>query len=106
LFSADITVMTYHTVEGGGGVFEERRSAERFKLVLPVHLNNGTGTTRDISTSGISFETKVIHSVGDPIQLSVNFGDTMIVCEGRVVRLEKLDGKSVIAVELTSYDFQ
>jgi PilZ domain-containing protein len=82
LFSADITVMTYHTVEGGGGVFEERRSAERFKLVLPVQLNNGTGTTRDISTSGISFETKVIHSVGDPIQLSVNFGDTMIVCEG------------------------
>jgi PilZ domain-containing protein len=84
----------------------ERRRGERFKLVLPVQLNNGIGTTRDISTSGIFFETQVVHSVGDPIRLSVDFGDTMIGCEGRIVRLEKLNGKSAVAVELTSYEFQ
>jgi hypothetical protein len=48
--------MVRGTVEGAGG-FEERRRGQRFKLALPVQLNDGTGTTRDISTSGIFFET-------------------------------------------------
>ena len=62
LFSADITVMTYRIVEGGGGGFEERRRGERYKLALRVELNNGVGTTFNISTSGIFFETESAHS--------------------------------------------
>src|SRR5882724_3732221 len=73
LFSADITVMTYRIVEGGGGGFEERRRGERYKLALRVELNNGVGTTFNISTSGIFFETESAHSIGDTIRLFLNF---------------------------------
>ena len=48
--------MVHRTVEGAG-VFEERRRGERYKLAVPVQLNDGIGTTCDISTSGIFFET-------------------------------------------------
>lgn len=83
----------------------ERRRGERFKLSLPVHLKDGTGMTRDISTSGILFETETAHSIGDTIGLSVDFPDSSIQCEGRVVRVEKKDGQSAVAVEFASYRF-
>ncbi len=79
--------------------------AQRFKLTLPVQWKNGAGVTRDISTSGIFIETEAAQSVGARIGLSVDFGHTAIHCEGRVVRVEKLNGKFGIAVELTSYSF-
>ena len=85
--------------------FVERRIAQRFKLARPVQLKDGTGMTRDISTVGIFFETKKAHSVGDVIDLSVNFADSSVECAGRVVRVENLDGKFGIAVEVTSYSF-
>jgi len=90
----------------GGSGFVERRRAKRYKLALPVQLmKRGTGVTRDISTSGIFFETKTAQSTGDTINLSVDFTDATIRCEGRVVRAKKLDSKFGIAVELTSYAF-
>jgi hypothetical protein len=49
--------MVRRTVGGAGG-FEERRMGERYKLALPIQLNDGIGTTCDISTSGIFFETE------------------------------------------------
>jgi len=38
-------------------------------------LKDGTGRTRDISTSGIFFETDTAYSVGESIGLSVDFKD-------------------------------
>ena len=64
--------MVRRTVGGVGG-FEERRKGERFKVALPVQLNDGIGITCDISTSGIFFETESAHSVGETIRLSVDF---------------------------------
>ena len=89
----------------GGSGFVERRRAKRYKLALPVQLKRGTGVTRDISTSGVFFETKRAQSTGDTINLSVDFTDATIRCEGRVVRAKKLDSKFGIAVDLTSYRF-
>jgi hypothetical protein len=104
LFSPAIIGMVRHTVEGAGG-FEERRLGERYKLALPVQLKNGTGITRDISTSGIFFETENAHSIGDTIRLFLNFEAETLQCEARVVRVEPLDGQFGVAVELTSYVF-
>jgi len=89
----------------GGSGFVERRRAKRYKLALPVQLKRGTGVTRDISTSGVFFETKAAQSTGATINLAVDFTDTTIQCEGRVVRVEKLDGKFGVAAELISYFF-
>jgi Tfp pilus assembly protein PilZ len=70
-----------------------------------VQLKNGTGTTCDISTSGILFETERTYSIGDSIRLSLSFEHETVQCEGRVVRLEPRNGQFGIAVELTSYVF-
>jgi Tfp pilus assembly protein PilZ len=90
---------------GGAGVFEERRIGERFKLALRLQLNDGTGTTCDISTSGIFFETESAHSIGDMIRLFLNFKDETLQCEARVVRVEPRNGQFGVAVELKSYVF-
>ena len=78
---------------------------ERFKLALPVQLKNGTGMTRDISTSGIFFETESAHSIGDMIRLLLNFKHETLQCEARVVRVEPRNGQFGVAVELKSYGF-
>lgn len=90
---------------GGAGVFEERRKGERYKLALPVRLNDGIGTTCDISTSGILFETERAYSIGDTIRLFLNFEHETLQCEARVVRVEPRNGQFGVAVELKSYVF-
>src|ERR1044071_1519304 len=104
LFSLGITAIVRRTV-GGAGVLEERRKGERYKLALPVKLNDGNGTTCDISTSGIFFETESVYSTGDTIRLLLNFEHETLQCEARVVRVERRTGQFGIAVELTSYVF-
>jgi Tfp pilus assembly protein PilZ len=96
--------MVRRTVGGAGG-FEERRRGQRFKVALPVQLNDGSGTTCDISTSGIFFETENAHSIGDTIRLFLNFEHETLQCEGRVMRVEPRHGQFGVAVELTSYVF-
>ena len=90
---------------GGAGGFEERRKGERYKLALPVQLNDGIGTTCDISTSGIFFETESAYSIGDTIRLFLNFEHETLQCEARVVRVEPRNGQFGVAVELKSYVF-
>ena len=81
------------------------RRGERYKLALPVQLNDGIGITRDISTSGLFFETARAYAIGDPIRLLLNFEQETLQCEARVVRVEPRNGQFGIAVELTSYVF-
>jgi Tfp pilus assembly protein PilZ len=96
--------MVRRTVGGAGG-FEERRKGERYKLSLPVELKNGTGITRNISKSGIFFETERTYSIGDTIRLLLNFEHETLQCEARVVRVEPRNGQFGVAVELKSYVF-
>jgi Tfp pilus assembly protein PilZ len=70
-----------------------------------VQLSDGTGTTCDISTSGIFFETERTYSIGDTIRLSLSFEHETLQCESRVVRVEPRNGQFGIAVELKSYVF-
>jgi hypothetical protein len=79
------------------------RGGQRYKLALRVQLNDGTGITRDISKSGIFFETESAYSIGDRIRLSLNFEQETLQCEARVVRVEPRNGQFGVAVELTSY---
>ena len=96
--------MVRRTVGGAGG-FEERRIGERYRLTLPMQLNEGIGTTCDISTSGIFFETESAYAIGDMIRLFLNFENEILQCEARVVRVEPRNGQFGVAVELKSYVF-
>jgi hypothetical protein len=68
-------------------------------------LNDGIGTTCDISTSGIFFETVSAYAIGETIRLSLSFEHETLQCEARVVRVESHNGQFGIAVELKSYVF-
>jgi len=87
--------------------FESGKSLEdkRNRLSLPAQLNDGIGTTCDITTSGIFFQTKSVYSIGDTIRLSLNFEAETLQCEGCVVRVEPRNGQFGVAVELKSYVF-
>ena len=88
------------------GMSAERRRAKRYPLAAPVHFAQGeSGTTRNISASGLFFETEATHAVGKTIGLAVDFKDITVQGAGRIVRIEKLNGKFGVAVELTSYGF-
>jgi hypothetical protein len=104
LFSPAITGILRRTVGGAGG-FEERRKGKRYKFALPVQLKNGIGTTCDISTSGIFFETARAYAIGETIRLFLHFEHETLQCEARVVRVEPRNGQFGVAVELTSYVF-
>lgn len=86
---------------------EERRGAIRYRLTVPVRFekNGRAGVTRDMSISGIFFETGETRSIGDEVHLSVDLKETTIRCEGRIVRVEQLNGRFGVAVEFTSYGF-
>ena len=89
----------------GRSVLRERRKEQRFKLALPVQLKDGIGTTCDISTSGIFFETRSVYAIGDTIRLFLSFENETLECESRVVRVEPRNGHFGVAVELKSYVF-
>jgi hypothetical protein len=91
--------------------FTERRRAVRFPITIPVELEGGTGVTRDVSLSGLYFETEQWFAPGEPIRLTLILeraspGDTIRVqCEGRVVRVVDSDTKTAVAVQITTHAF-
>ncbi|MDP2969767.1 MAG: PilZ domain-containing protein [Deltaproteobacteria bacterium] len=90
----------------------ERRQALRFPITLPVDLERGTGITRNISTSGVLFETDQVFPTGALIQLTVLMEPTCpgtpacLHCQGQIVRAEQHEEKMGVAVAFTSYRFE
>jgi hypothetical protein len=79
----------------------ERRSAERFLLVLPVETDRGPGMTRDVSVSGLYLVSEAPLEVGEHLELTLSVPDPdhpesssslLLVLRGRVVRVEREPG--------------
>jgi hypothetical protein len=90
--------------------FTERRQAVRFPIAIPVELDEGTGITRDVSLSGVFFETTQWFAPGEPVRLTLVLeraspGDPIRQCEGQVVRVGQSNGKVEVAVAITSHSF-
>jgi hypothetical protein len=89
----------------------ERRDAPRHDVVLPVSLDQGSGVTRNVSVSGIAFETTHPLTPGRATRISLPLqhpGDHAIIwlhCEGRVIRAEPAPGGLRVAARLTSHRF-
>lgn len=83
---------------------EIRRSEERVAAVRPVLLEHGEGLTRDLSPSGVYFETDEQFSAGGSIRFSLEFdnpgGKLALNCEGTIVRVENHEGKVGVAVRI------
>ena len=82
----------------------DKRQEERVSAVLPVMLGNTVGTTRDVSASGMFFETSATLAPGETISFTVEFdtpgGKRMLRCLGDIVRTEIRDPVVGVAVRI------
>ena len=83
----------------------EKRREERMSMTRPVQLDRGPGITRNISMSGVFFETDVGYASGSVIIFSIELDGPaekkfMLGCRGMIVRVERRDGKVGVAAKL------
>jgi len=88
--------------------YTEKRRASRYRVSLPVELEQGSGETRDISESGMFFETDQPFALGQAIRFSVLLAHAIpgitfrLRGEGPIVRMERRDDKVGVAVALSA----
>ena len=82
----------------------DHRAAARFDTALAVDLEGQSARTRNISATGVFFETDVELPIGSLLNLSVQFTQGgrqhWLQCEGKVVRVTHSDGHTGVAAEL------
>ena len=81
------------------------RTEPREAINLPVQLDSGVSvTTRDISASGMYFETDSLQHLGDVVHLEINLdtpgGPMKLKAQGQIVRIEFHDSRTGVAVKL------
>lgn len=85
-------------------VDKHKRSAERLLSELPIEINGDRGTTKNISATGVYFETTASQEPGSKVNFSVevtiNGEKIKMVCSGDVVRVDRNNDKVGIAVRL------
>lgn len=83
--------------------FKYERGADRFDTELPVELEGIPGFTRNISASGIYFETETTREPGSNVNFTVEVNirgrKLNLQCEGEVVRVGCYDGLLGIAAK-------
>jgi len=82
------------------------RREKRIPAALPVRLANASkGFTRDISASGIFFETESEYMPGNSIDMTMDFmtptGKLQFKCQGVIVRVEQSGAKVGVAVKIS-----
>ena len=84
---------------------KDKRREQRVAAALPVDVGGAAGIARDVSASGMFFETDASYAIGSPISLALDldtpWGKVMFKCQGKIVRLESRDQKVGVAVQFT-----
>lgn len=85
------------------------RAADRFASELPLHIKGVDGLTKNVSATGVYFETTAQPEPGSRVnfvvEVVINGQNVNMVCAGQVVRVDHIDGKVGVAVKLTSSFF-
>jgi len=72
---------------------------------LRVGLEGASGVTRDVSASGIFFETDASYAADSSIQFTVDIetasGQMLLCCQGHIVRVERRGPRIGVAVRIT-----
>ncbi|GAC1604327.1 MAG: hypothetical protein NVS3B2_09770 [Ramlibacter sp.] len=83
---------------------KDHRCCERFDTALAVDVEGLTARTRNISATGIYFETEVELPLGTVLNLQVQFTHGgvkhWLPCEGEVVRVTREQHHRVVAARL------
>ncbi len=87
----------------------EMRAADRFPSELPLHIGGTDGLTKNVSATGVYFETSVQAQAGSKVSFVVEVlirGQSVnMVCSGQVVRVDRQNNRVGMAVKLTSSFF-
>ncbi len=80
----------------------EKRRGRRIDIALPVTLENATGVTRNVSSSGVFFWMSGTVALGDVINFTMgrrtDSGEFMLKCRGVVLRTEPRSNDVGVAV--------
>ena len=72
---------------------------------LPLDLGGAAGLARDVSASGMFFETDASYAIGSSISIALTldtpWGKVTVKSQGKIVRLEPRDRKMGVAVQFT-----
>lgn len=88
------------------------RKDERVLIDLPVRLaDGGEGVMRNVSASGLYFETQRALQAGQVIELEMTFPDARgapieVLCSARVVWVEKQGALSGVAGSIVNLEFR
>ena len=88
----------------------EKRIEAREPVKLPITLADGsTGTTRDVSVSGIFFECNSNLAVGSDISFTLQLDGSdrglRLIVDGRIVRVERKGERTGVGVQMLSSKF-
>jgi hypothetical protein len=101
--------MLYVTKDKEMKGYEIKRSAQRVRVEVPVHLGQGSGVTRDVSHSGVYFFTDQTFSPGMPVSFALELdyvfpGEPVYLhCRGEVVRVEDAGEKRGVAASISEF---
>ena len=85
---------------------DDRRRSERFQVALPVVLPSAQGVTRDVSLSGVLFDSPVPVPVGGKIEFNVVLGEVKLVlhCEATVIRVTPTENGNDVAARMDTLE--
>ena len=84
-----------------------KRKEVRVLATRPVRVGRVIGVTRNVSASGVFFETNVDYAVGSKVNFVIELEGlreerSMLTCQGEIVRVEHRDGKVGIAAKIVA----
>lgn len=87
---------------------QQRRKEERADNKLAVTLDGGSGVSRNLSASGIYFETEVPLRAGASVSFSMDLTNpegepVRMFCAGWVIRTEEIDGRIGAGVRIDEF---
>jgi hypothetical protein len=89
----------------------QRRKEPRADSYLAVALDGGNGVSRNLSASGIYFETEVPLRAGASVSFSMDFASpeghpVRMFCAGWVIRTEQLEGRIGAGVRIDEFHIE
>jgi hypothetical protein len=88
----------------------DQREATRFDTALPLEMEGVPGFTRDVSATGIYFETDALQEIGPVVSFTMRYrlGGKLheLQCDARVVRVEAHGDRIGIAAKLMAPFFE
>ncbi len=67
--------------------------------------------TRNVSASGVYFETDLLFTAGSPIRFELKFDDApggplVLKCEAQIVRVDRKGGRTGVGAAIKTYQFE